>query len=129
MVYSMEHKYIMMTTPYRIKGQTAPWSWKSGPDPVDHKLYVQCQRARAQANFRDEVWLITEQEFIDIWREDDRYLKKGRGLNDLCMIRLDPDLPWTIDNVEIIPRAEHLKACNEEKRTKTRWGKGRPRHV
>jgi hypothetical protein len=113
------------TLPWRAKGKLSPHVWKSGPDPVDHTLYVQCQRARAQANFRNEDWQITEQEFINIWRIDDRYKLRGRGLNSLCMIRVDTDLPWTIDNVEIISRVEHLKTCNKEKLETTNWGKGR----
>ena len=113
-----------MNTPYRIKGELAPWSWKSGPDPVDHKLWLDCQRARAQANFRGEEWLITEQEYVDIWREGDRYLKKGRTLDGLCMTRIDSTGAWTVDNVEIIPRKDHLKMCNTL-RANTRWGKGR----
>jgi len=118
---------MMTTLPWRAKGKLSPHVWKSGPDPVDHTLYVQCQRARAQANFRNEDWQITEQEFINIWRIDDRYKLRGRGLNSLCMIRVDIDLPWTIDNVEIISRVEHLKTCNKEKLATTNWGKGRRR--
>lgn len=84
-----------------------PHIWKSGADPIDHKLWIDCQRARAQAWYRGQEWLITEQEYVQLWREDDRYLRKGRTVNDLCLCRRDPDLPWTLDNVEFKTRQEH----------------------
>ena len=89
-----------------------PHVWKIGTDPVDHKLYVDAQRAKAQAKYRGELWEITEQEYIDIWRKDDAYLKKGRGLECLCLTRIDFDLDWTVDNVELISRHEHYKKCS-----------------
>lgn len=88
-----------------------PQLWISGPDPVDHMLYEQCQKARAQAWYRGEQWLITEQEYIALWRKDNRYLNRGRHCENLCMTRLDTDLPWQIDNVKIITRLEHYKNC------------------
>lgn len=91
------------------KGTKRTYMWKSGPDPIDHKLYVQCQRARAQANFRGEVWTITEQEYIDLWRENDRYLNKGRRPEDLCLTRRDPEGDWSMDNVIIVTRAYHYR--------------------
>lgn len=101
-------------------GHNHPHMWKSGPDPVDHKLFNACQRARAQAWFRGEDWEITEQEYIDLWRTDDRYLKKGRHNSDLCMTRRDPFGAWTIDNVQIISRLEHYKTCNGFKALKNK---------
>lgn len=88
-----------------------PHTWISGPDQHRHQLYVDCQRSRAQAKFRNEVWEITEQEYIDLWTRDGAYLSKGRGSDDLTMTRLDKDKPWSIDNVVILTRAEHLRQC------------------
>jgi hypothetical protein len=76
---------------------------------VDHRLYTDCQRARAQAKYRGESWTITEEQYIAIWRKDDQYLKKGRGPNDLCLTMCDPELGWHLDNVEIIDRLVHYK--------------------
>lgn len=90
-----------------------PHIWKSGSDPVDHKLYVACQRSRAQAHFRGEVWTITEQEYIDLWRYHDLYLNKGRSPDQLCLSRCDPDGDWTLDNVEVITRLEHFRRCQQ----------------
>ena len=92
-----------------------PHTWRSGSDPIDHKLYTACQRARAQAHFRGEEWTITEQEFIELWRTDDRYLRKGRTLASVCMTMCDPELGWHVGNVEFITREEHFKHCNQGK--------------
>jgi len=97
---------------------TLPKSWKSGPDPIDHVLYTDCQRARAQARYRGEEWTITEQQFIDIWRTDDLYLNKGRSPQHLCMTRIDPSQGWHVDNVHIISRHTHYKNTIEYKRRK-----------
>lgn len=97
-----------------------PIQWKSGPDPVDHRLYVDCQRARAQAWYRGEDWFITEQEYIDLWRDQDRYLKKGRTRESLCLSKIDQDLAWSLENVQFITRAEHFRTCSTEHRARAR---------
>lgn len=97
-----------------------PHLWKSGPDEINHKLFTDCQRARAQAWYRGEEWFITEEEYIRIWRQDDRYLKKGRTIDSLCMSKIDYELPWHIDNVQIMSRHEHFLQCSKL---------GRPRRV
>lgn len=89
-----------------------PHTWIVGPDQHRHQLYVDCQRARAQARYRGEEWLITESEYIDLWMKDDQHLSKGRGRYDLTMTRLDPELAWTRDNVVIMTRLDHLRRCN-----------------
>ena len=100
----------------RRKGSICPADWKSGPDPIDHKLFNDCQRARAQANFRGEGWFITEHEYITIWRQDDRYKLKGRTTGSLCMVRIDLEKPWTLDNIEILERVRHFRRAGKERR-------------
>jgi hypothetical protein len=92
-----------------------PHIWMSGPDHIDHKLYTDCQRARAQAWYRGEQWFITEKEYIEMWRKDDRYLMKGRHADAICMTKIDYDLPWTVDNVEFISRREHFRQCSHRR--------------
>lgn len=88
-----------------------PHTWLAGPDPIDHRLYVDCQRARAQAWYRGEEWFISEQEYIQLWREHDRYKQKGRTRDSLCLVKIDKALPWTVDNVEFLSRLEHFRSC------------------
>ena len=82
---------------------------------MDNLLYTECQKRRAQAKYRGEQWFITEREYIELWRKDDLYQRKGRGVNDFCMTLIDPEKPWTLDNVEIISRSVHYKRSNEGK--------------
>lgn len=103
----------------RKKGVLLPNEWRSGPDLIDHKLYNDCMKARAQAWYRGEQWSITEQEYISLWRANDSYLHKGRTRHSLCMVRIDPDLPWSVDNVEIVTRLEHLRNCGNLKKGKS----------
>lgn len=100
----------------RKKGSITPEDWLSGPDPVDHKLYTDCQRARAQAWYRGEEWLITEQEYIELWRYQNQYQNKGRCRHNLCMVRIDPERAWHKDNVLIISRLQHFRTSNNLKK-------------
>lgn len=100
----------------RTKGKLAPDSWLSGPDPINHKLYTDCQRARAQAWYRGEGWEITEEEYIRLWREDDRYKLKGRSTGSYCLVRIDLEKAWTLDNVQIIERIKHYRRCGIERK-------------
>jgi hypothetical protein len=96
-------------------GILRPHQWLSGPDQYGHKLFVDCQKARAQAKFRGEDWQISEQDYIDLWMDRDQHLSKGRGRYDLTMTRIDPEKAWTVDNVHIITRIEHLRKSNRRK--------------
>lgn len=102
------------------KNSLRPHCWLSGPDPIDHKLYTDCQRARAQAWYRGEEWSITEQEYIELWRTDDRYLRKGKTSGSICMTKRDHDLDWTIDNVEFVERSEHFRRTHFHKNRGTK---------
>jgi hypothetical protein len=100
----------------RRKGSTTPNDWLSGPDPIDHRLFNDCQRARAQAWYRGEEWFISEQDYILLWRTDDRYKRKGRTTGSLCMVRKDLDSAWRLDNVEIVERHKHFRKCGLERK-------------
>jgi hypothetical protein len=92
-----------------------PHTWISGPDLVNHKLYTDCQRARAQAWFRGEEWHITEQEYIDLWRKDDQYKLKGCSTGCLCLVRIDLEKAWTLDNVQILERVKHFRKAGQQR--------------
>lgn len=85
------------------------------PDDVDHKLFMDCMRARAQAWYMKQDWYITEDEYIALWRKDDRYKQKGRKNDQFCMVRIDYDAPWRLNNVRIISRLEHYQVCSRER--------------
>lgn len=88
-----------------------PAVWLSGPDPVDHAIYKTWLTSRAQANFRQEGWTISWQEYLDIWRP--HWHQRGRASDDLCLTRLDPKQPWDVKNIELITRRVHVQRHNQ----------------
>jgi hypothetical protein len=62
-----------------------------------------------------QEWTISEDEYIGLWRINDRYLNKGRGNNQFCLVRRDYEKGWHLDNVEILTRLEHYQICSREK--------------
>jgi len=85
------------------------------PDPVDNKLFMDCMRARAQAWYMQQEWTITEDDYIALWRTNDRYLKKGRSNDQFCLVRRDYDQGWHLNNVQIVTRLEHYQLCSRDK--------------
>ena len=85
----------------RNKGK-APWAWIY-KDPFDHVRHQAWHKARAQANFRNEGWEITIEQWFELWPMD-KWVLRGRGSNDLCMVRIDRDRPFSVDNVKLITR-------------------------
>lgn len=98
----------------RVKGKRLPEVWLSGPDPVDNKLYNDCLRARAQAWYRGETWELSEQEYIALWRANDNYKSKGRNTGCLCLVRIDLEKAWRLDNVQIVERIKHFRRSGKE---------------
>lgn len=81
------------------------------PDPIEHEQHIAWLRAKSQAVYRLEDWELTLPEFIKIWGRK-KWLKRGRGTNDLAMARLDWSKPWNKDNVKIITRYEQVSISN-----------------
>lgn len=102
------------------KGKTYPHTWKSGPDEDIHKLYVDYQRAKAQAKFRGEAWELKMEEYITLWTTNNCHLHKGRSLDDYCLTRKDFAGAWSLDNVEILTRREHFQTRGEKIRAQQR---------
>jgi len=72
-------------------------------------------RARAQAYYMGQEWTISEDDYIAIWRTNDRYLNKGRSNDQYCLVRLVYDQDWHLDNVQIVTRLEHYQLCSRDK--------------
>lgn len=116
---------------FRITGRHArgverPHVWIIGEDAgsFKHSLYMPWQKARAQANFRAEEWLIEFEEFWLLWKDD--WLNRGRKPENVCMTRKEKDGPWSIDNVHIITRKQHLSEQGQT-RTGLSYNKTKPR--
>jgi hypothetical protein len=96
-----------------------PELWKSGRCPIRHRLWLECQRNRAQAKYRGQPWNITEEQFIELWMKDNRYKHRGRDGKSLCMTRKDKTQPWQPDNVYFPTRKEHFSSIYAGKSRKT----------
>jgi len=72
-------------------------------------------RARAQAWYMQQEWTIQEDEYIALWRTNDRYKNKGRRNDQFCLVRKDYEKGWHLDNVQIVTRLEHYQICSRDK--------------
>ena len=91
-----------------------PQVWKTGPDEELHQMYMPWLKAKAQANYREEGWNLSFEEFAELW--NDHWDQRGRSSNSMCMTRIDPEKPWTRDNTEVIQRYAHIVKQGKERR-------------
>lgn len=103
-----------------------PHTWISGPDEYKHMMYTPWMRARAQANFRNEPWHLSFEEYYTIWAP--HWANRGRHVTNVCMTRTDYEGAWTRDNIEIITRREHLIRQKAQGRQGGRGNRGRNAH-
>jgi hypothetical protein len=88
-----------------------PHLWKY-PDPLEHEQHIAWMRMSAQARFRGEAWDLGFEDFKEIWNPV--WHLRGRGRNDYCLTRLDPDLAWTRENTTATPRLQHLRSLRQK---------------
>lgn len=84
-----------------------PQVWVTGPDPVEHHKYRVFIQQKNQAQFREEGWTITFEQWKDLWK--DLWESRGREKGTYCMSRKDWSLPWTPTNVAVITREAHAR--------------------
>jgi hypothetical protein len=91
----------------RINGRgPRPHVWKCGPDEHKHMMYEPWLRSKAQANFRNEEWTLTFDQYYEMWK--DHWHERGRKSHQKCMSRIDDEAPWNKANTEIILRYDQL---------------------
>ena len=76
-------------------------------DPDIHKKYVPFLRARAQANFRNEEWTLTFEDFLELWPED-LWNQRGHEKHNYSMGLVDLKGGWHRHNVQVCPRIDLL---------------------
>lgn len=90
-----------------------PHRWKVGPDPRRHEQYKAWAQQRNQAQWRGEDWQLEFDDWALIW--DPHWdTRRGRRSDCLCLVRVDYDLPWTPDNVELKTRLEHTQTQSKK---------------
>lgn len=90
-----------------------PHTWKVQGE-VPHQQYCCWQKARAQAHFRNELWMLTFEDFQQVWLG--QWDRRGRGRDDVCMVREDPEGAWIMGNVTVMPRIDHLRRQRQFKK-------------
>lgn len=97
-------------SPGKGKGRKGPRPhvWVVGPDEFKHSMYTPWQMSSCQARFRGEEWDLTFDEYYNLWKKD--WHNRGRKPDNVCMTRKDPSGAWTMGNVEIITRLEHISS-------------------
>ena len=83
-----------------------PHTWKVQGE-VPHKQNIAWQRAKAQAKFRGEVWLLAFDDYQRLWQGVWEF--RGRGTQDYVMMREDHQGAWAIGNVMVTRRIEYLR--------------------
>lgn len=88
---------------------------RQGPRPhvwkvqglVPHQQHLAWMQMKAQATFRGEEFNLTLEEYQYLWR--DNWDMKGRGSEEYCLTRDDPEGPWDIKNTQCVQRIVHLR--------------------
>lgn len=90
-----------------------PHLWKSGKfDEYKHNMYVPWMKSKAQANFRNEEWNLSFNDFFNIW--NGKWHERGRKGHNLCLARVDSNKPWQSDNIALMTIKEHRAKQGEE---------------
>lgn len=111
MTYRYKYKPQPMANPKKPR-KVNPNSWITGPNELRHEKYYAYLKHRAQCNYRQEFYTLTWEDWESLW-DDELFLKRGRRGVDLCLSRIDFNLPWSLNNVVITSRREHLKRNGE----------------
>jgi hypothetical protein len=96
----------------RPLGRTYPELWCTGPDQRRHDQYYAWLKHRAQANFRDEIHLLTFTQWCEFWNKDWAWENRGRRSQDVVLTRIDGQGPWHVNNCEIASRKLVLQRTN-----------------
>ena len=106
----MEYKYAK----YPVKRRARPESWITGPDEMTHEKFYAWHKHRAQANYRQEEYYLTFDDWQQLWPTD-KFINRGRETESFVLTRVERDGPWSIANCEVITRREQLKQCIADK--------------
>jgi len=105
-----------ITNPNSTRGRPQdPSKWKHGPDPYTHDCYYAFLKHRSQARFRQEQYDLTFEDWQAIWTPE-TFAKRGRAIDSITLTRVDWDLPWDRDNVQLIKKSQQLKISGEYRR-------------
>jgi hypothetical protein len=84
-----------------------PGAWKVHGE-IPRAQYLAWSRMKAQADFRNEGWALSFEDFQHLWAQ--HWAQRGRAVNEYCLTRIDPSKAWTLANAECVLRIDHLRA-------------------
>jgi hypothetical protein len=87
-------------------------AFKLYPDPFDRQRNKTWHRMRAQANYRGEPWDLSFEDYKLFWPTEELWRQRGRGAEELCMTRLDPEGAWSRTNSVVLPRIDQARYKN-----------------
>lgn len=77
-----------------------------------NNLFICWHRARSQAHYRKEQWELSIEDWFYLWQPD-LWARRGKTRNSLCMVRIDRNKSWNLNNVQIITRLAQLRDKNK----------------
>lgn len=84
-------------------------------DDFQHELFGCWHKHRQQALWRGEEYALTPEDFFALWPPH-LWQQRGRGRDDLCLVRIDDTMPWRKNNCQIIQRLEQLRKTNKRRK-------------
>ena len=87
--------------------------WQTSPDALLNSQRKQFSQQRNQALWREEQWELAWEDWLEMWQP--LWHLRGRSRHSLCMSRIDYSKPWRKDNVEVIPRGDHVRKQHRHK--------------
>ena len=80
--------------------------------------YYAWAKHRSQAHYRNESYNLTSEDWNLLWTEE-LWQQRGRHTDSIVLSRIDPQRPWSRNNVEFITRREQLRRNGQMRRLKT----------
>ena len=76
--------------------------------PFESRRRKAFHRQRAQAHFRNEIWTLTYEDFCLFFPDEQTFNRRGRGIDNICLTLLEPELGWTLENAILVTRHQQL---------------------
>ena len=89
-----------------------PHTWLSGPDPVRHEQYQGWLKAKAQAQYRQEAWSITFEQWVKLWA--DAWSRRGRERHCIMLKRKSLEQGWTTANAHLVERIRNKRKGKDD---------------
>lgn len=78
-------------------------------DPFEVERRKAYARAKCQADFRQEEWQLSYEDYCEFWPDPHIWNQRGRKLESLVLARYDDSRGWNRSNVAQITRSNQLQ--------------------